>query len=193
MDNDKIKNIIEALLISAEEALTIEQIQQVLENVTPAIIKEQIDRLKKDYLDANRSFKINEVAGGYQIATREEFAPYLRKLYNVKHVERLSRPSLETLAIVAYKQPVTRLDIESIRGVNVDGVLRSLSEKNLIKIKGRKEVVGRPYIYGTSRLFLEYFGLNSLEDLPDVEKFKQTADEVFKKREDNFKEKEDES
>ena len=193
MDNDKIKNIIEALLISAEEALTIEQIQQVLESVTPAIIKEQIDRLKKDYLDTNRSFKINEIAGGYQIATREEFAPYLRKLYNVKHVERLSRPSLETLAIIAYKQPVTRLDIESIRGVNVDGVLRSLSEKNLIKIKGRKEVVGRPYIYGTSRLFLEYFGLNSLEDLPDIEKFKQTADEIFKRREDNFKEKEDES
>ncbi|HDM37663.1 MAG TPA: SMC-Scp complex subunit ScpB, partial [Candidatus Omnitrophica bacterium] len=92
---------------------------------------------------------------------------------------------------IAYKQPVTRLDIESIRGVNVDGLLKGLLEKGLIQIKGRKDVVGRPYLYGTSNLFLKYFGLNSLDDLPDIEEFKKTADEVFKKRQDDLREIED--
>jgi segregation and condensation protein B len=184
MDGIRIRRIIEALLVSSEEPLSIEQIQQVTEGVSPSEIKDEIEQLKQEYIESQRSFKINEVAGGYLMATKEEYAPFLRKLYKSKHVERLSRPALETLAIVAYKQPVTRLDIESIRGVNVDGVLKSLLEKGLIKMKGRKEVVGRPYVYGTGKVFLKYFGLNSIEDLPDIEEFKQTADEAFRKREE---------
>jgi len=191
MEDNEIKRVIEAILISAEEIITINRIQQVLGDVEPKRIKEQIEVLKREYSQNNRSFRINEVAGGYQIATKEEFAPYLKKLYKVERVERLSRPSLETLAIIAYKQPVTKLDIESIRGVNVDGLLKGLLEKGLIQIKGRKDVVGRPYLYGTSNLFLKYFGLNSLDDLPDIEEFKKTADEVFKKRQDDLREIED--
>jgi len=192
MEDDKIKRVIEAILISAEEAITIDRIQQVLGDVEPKRIREQIEVLKREYSQDNRSFRINEVAGGYQITTREEFAPYLKKLYKVERVERLSRPSLETLAIIAYKQPVTRLDIESIRGVNVDGLLKGLLEKGFIQIKGRKDIVGRPYLYETSNLFLKYFGLNSLDDLPDIEEFKKTADEVFKRRQDSLEEIEDE-
>jgi len=192
MEDDKIKRVIEAILISTEEAITIDRIQQVLGDVEPKRIREQIEVLKREYSQDNRSFRIDKVAGGYQITTREEFAPYLKKLYKVERVERLSRPSLETLAIIAYKQPVTRLDIESIRGVNVDGLLKGLLEKGLIQIKGRKDIVGRPYLYGTSNLFLKYFGLNSLDDLPDIEEFKKTADEVFKRRQDSLEEIEDE-
>jgi segregation and condensation protein B len=193
MKEDKIRQIIEAIIIATDEPVSIERIRQALEEVTPKQIKDQVENLKREYREFGRSFKIDEVAGGYQISTKPKFASYLRKLYKADYVERLSKPSLETLAIVAYKQPVTRLDIESIRGVNVDRVLKNLLEKGLIKIKGRKEVIGRPYIYITTKLFLKYFGLRSIEDLPDIEDFKKTADQVFKIREDSIKENEYES
>lgn len=193
MEVDIVKKIIEAILISTEEPLSLEQIQQVLEGVELEVIREQIEQLKQDYIETDRSFEINEVAGGYQIGTKTQFAQYLRKLYKSKHLERLSRPALETLAIIAYKQPVTRLDIESIRGVNVDGLIKNLLDKNLVKIKGRKEVVGRPFIYGTSRLFLKYFGLKSLEELPTIEEFKESADEALGNFQNNTKENNDES
>lgn len=166
------------MLISTDEPLSLEQMKQVLDNIETSLIKEEIEQLKQDYVKTDRSFEINEVAGGYQIVTKSQYTPYLKKLYKSQHVERLTKPALETLAIIAYRQPVTRLDIESIRGVNVDGVMKSLSNKSLIKIKGRKEVIGRPFIYGTSNLFLRYFGLNSLEELPNIEEFKKTANET---------------
>lgn len=166
------------MLISTDEPLSLEQMKQVLDNIETSLIKEEIEQLKQDYVKTDRSFEINEVAGGYQIVTKSHYTPYLKKLYKSQYVERLTKPALETLAIIAYKQPVTRLDIESIRGVNVDGVMKSLSNKSLIKIKGRKEVIGRPFIYGTSNLFLRYFGLNSLEELPNIEEFKKAANET---------------
>lgn len=199
MEKEEIGKIIEAMLISTEEPISVEQMQQALSEVKPLLIKEAIEDLKRHYMETDRSFEINEVAGGYQIGTKAEYARYLRKLYKTKHVERLSKPALETLAIIAYKQPATKLDIESIRGVNVDGVIRSLLDKGLIRIKGRKEVIGRPFIYGTSSLFLKYFGLNSLEELPKMEDFKETADEILEEhqvdREMSWadKEKEDEN
>ncbi|MCK4519171.1 MAG: SMC-Scp complex subunit ScpB [Candidatus Omnitrophica bacterium] len=179
MERVEVKRIIEAMLIASEEPLSLEQMRLVLETEEPRAIRERIEELKNEYRETGRSFGINEVAGGYQIGTRTEYAKYIRKLYKNKHVERLSKPALETMAIIAYKQPVTRLDIEEIRGVSVDGVMRSLLEKGLVKVKGRKEVVGRPFLYGTSSLFLKYFGLKSLEDLPSIEHFRQTADEVI--------------
>jgi segregation and condensation protein B len=179
MERSEIKAVIEAMLISTEEPLALEQMRQVFDNMDVAEIKAALNDLKQEYESTQRSFEINEVAGGYQIGTKIKFAKYLRKLFSNKHTDRLSKPSLETLAIIAYKQPVTRLDVEEIRGVNVDGVVRSLLEKGLIKIKGRKEVIGRPFLYGTSNLFLKYFGLKTLADLPPIEQFKEVADEMM--------------
>lgn len=179
MEKSELKTVIEAMLISTEEPLAVEQMRLVFDNVDVALIKETINDLKREYEKTQRSFEINEVAGGYQIGTKIKFAKYLRKLFSNKHTERLSKPSLETLAIIAYKQPVTRLDVEEIRGVNVDGVVRSLLEKGLIKIKGRKEVIGRPFLYSTSNLFLKYFGLKTLDDLPPIGQFKEVADEIM--------------
>lgn len=188
MESSEIKAVIEAMLISTEEPLAIEQMRQVFDNLDVSLIKKAISDLKQEYEETKRSFEINEVAGGYQIGTKIKFAKYLRKLFSNKHTDRLSKPSLETLAIMAYKQPVTRLDVEEIRGVNVDGVVRSLLEKGLIKIKGRKEVIGRPFLYGTSNLFLKYFGLKTLADLPPIEQFKEVADEIMQEENDEANE-----
>jgi segregation and condensation protein B len=115
--------------------------------------------------------RIVEVAGGWQMITYTGFAPFLKKLFKDRQAERLSRPALESLAIIAYKQPLTRSEIEDLRNVNVDGVMKSLTDKNLIRICGRKKIPGRPFVYGTTREFLMHFGLNSLEDLPKMEEF----------------------
>lgn len=169
---DKEKHIIEALLFVCDGPLLIEQVANVLDaNLEACAIRGLLKDLQKEYDDSARGIRIVEVAGGFQMVTSTEFAPQLKKYYKNKHAERLSSPALETLAIVAYKQPVTRLDIESIRGVNVDGVIKNLLEKGLIRIVGRKEVIGRPFVYGTTKQFLEYFGLNSVEELPKMEEF----------------------
>lgn len=163
---DKIKFIIEALLFVSERPLSLEQMRSVLE-LDGSKIKSAIEELKEEYR-TKHSFRLREVAGGYQIVTDPEYAPWLRKLFQSKK-ERLSRPALETLAIIAYKQPLTRPEIEHIRGVDVDGVVKTLLAKGLIRITGHKKAPGRPLLYGTTRRFLEYFGLNSLEDLPALE------------------------
>lgn len=188
MQREQLKSAIEALLIATDTPLSAERIKEVIEEAGPAEIKEAISELQREYDEAGRSFQINEIAGGYHIGTRREFGKFIRRLYKRTRIERLSKPALETLAIVAYKQPVTRLDIESIRGVNVDGVVRGLLEHGLIKIKGRKDVVGKPFIYGTTDLFLKYFGLKSLEDLPSIEEFKETAGEAMDKYEKELEE-----
>jgi len=141
-------------------------------------IKNIILELAKEYEDTQRSFSIKEIAGGFQIVTDPTLAPWLKKLYKTSGSDRLTGPSLETLAIVAYKQPATKPEIETIRGVNVDGVLKTLIEKNLVRIAGRKETVGRPILYGTTQEFLQYFGLNSLEELPRLEEFHITESDI---------------
>lgn len=172
MDLQKARKIVEALLFSSQEPLSIEQIKEVLEEESSADIRKLIGQLKAEYDQANRSFMIIEIAGGFQACTRPEYADWLRKLYKSRRSQKLSMPALETLAIIAYNQPVTRMEIESIRGVGVEGVLRTLMEKDLVKIRGRREAAGRPIIYGTTRRFLEYFGLNSLAELPTLEEVK---------------------
>ncbi|MFZ5800843.1 MAG: SMC-Scp complex subunit ScpB [Candidatus Omnitrophota bacterium] len=172
-EKNYIKGVVEALLFITDKPLVMAGIQEVLEGVDAATIKAAVEELKNDYATRHRGLSINEVAGGYQMSTSPEYAQYVKKYYKARHKEKLTGPSLETLAIVAYKQPVTRLDIESIRGVNVDGVVASLLEKGLVRIAGRKEVIGRPFVYGTTRQFLEYFGLKSLQDLPKIEEFAQ--------------------
>jgi segregation and condensation protein B len=171
MEQEQSKRIIEALLFAAEKPLTIAQIKEVLEEVDVQAIKAEIARLRGEYTDSGRSFNITELAGGYQVATDPQYAPWLKKLYRKSRKEKLSQPSLETLAIVSYRQPITRIEIEDIRGVNVEGILKTLLEKSLIRISGHKDIAGRPFLYSTSKFFLEFFGLQSLAELPKLEEF----------------------
>ena len=171
MPQDNIKSVIEALLFASEKPLTMEQVKGVLDNLDTVEIRKVLEELKQEYEQSNRGIRIIEIAGGFQMITASDFAPFLKKLFKERRVERLSKPALETLAIIAYKQPVTKLEIESIRNVMVDGVIKNLLDKSLVRIAGRKKAPGRPYVFGTTKQFLEYFGLKSLEDLPKMEEF----------------------
>lgn len=171
MDREIYKSVIEALIFTSDKPINLEQIKNVFEDIDSADIRSLIEELKSDFETNKRGLRITEVAGGFQMITAPNLVSYLKKYYKQRQSEKLTSPSLETLAIIAYKQPVTRLEIESIRGVNVDGVIKSLTEKNLIRIAGRKNIIGRPFVYGTTRQFLEYFGLKSLEELPKMEEF----------------------
>ena len=175
MSEIELNKIIEALLFVSEKPLTVKQIQEVCQDVNAGQIKKSVGQLKESYNTPERGIQIAEVAGGYQFCSHPDCEPYLSKLYKTKKVFRLSAPALETLAIIAYKQPVTKAEMEFIRGVNVDGVVKNLEDRELIRISGRKEVPGRPILYGTSEKFLHYFGLKSLEDLPSLEEFAAQA------------------
>ncbi len=178
MVENSLKSVVEAFLFASEKPLTIEQIKKALDNMNGSEIKSALEELKNDYQEANRGIRIIEIAEGYQMATPETFAPFLKKLFNKgRHTERLSKAALETLAIIAYRQPVTKMEIESLRSVNVDGVISSLMDKMLVRIAGRKKAPGRPHVFGTTRQFLEHFGLRSLKDLPDFDKFSSFAEE----------------
>lgn len=166
-----VKTVIEALLFASEKPLMLEQIRGVLDNLATDEIRKTIEELKSDYESYNRGMRIVEVAGGFQMITAPVFASFLRKLYKGRRVEKLSTPALETLAIIAYKQPVTRLEIESIRNVNVDNMINSFVEKGFVRVAGRKKAPGRPRVYATTRQFLEHFGLKSLDELPKIEGF----------------------
>ena len=170
-NNPNYKSAIEALLFISEKPLLLEQIKTALEGLDTPKIREIILELKNEYENGSRGLRVEEVAGGFRMVTSPDTAPVLKKFYKQRDAQRLSAQALEALAIIAYKQPVTRLDIESLRGVNVDGVVKTLLEKNLIRIAGKKDVIGRPFVYGTTRQFLEYFGLKSLDDLPKLEEF----------------------
>lgn len=169
----QIKSAIESLIFISDKPLFIDDIKKVFENLESSKIREILETLKKEHEETGRGIRIVEIAGGFQMLTAPENAETIKQFYKIKHTEKLSGPSLETLAIIAYKQPVTRVDIEAIRGVNVDGVVKSLQEKGLIRIVGRKEVIGRPFVYGTTRQFLDYFGLKCLDELPKIEEFAQ--------------------
>jgi len=166
-----IKGVVESLLFVNEKPVVLNQIKDVLDTVSDADIKKALSELQGDYEDRQCGIMIVEIAGGYQMLSNPIYASYLRSFYKTKHKEKLSKPSLESMAIIAYKQPVTRSDIEVIRGVNSDGVVGHLLSKDLIKVIGRKDVPGRPFVYGTTKQFLEYFGLKSLDDLPELEEF----------------------
>ncbi|HAJ56264.1 MAG TPA: SMC-Scp complex subunit ScpB [Candidatus Omnitrophica bacterium] len=173
LELEKIRSAVESLIFISNKPMTIEDLKQLFEDIDGAKLREIIEALKKQLEDTNSGIRIVEIAGGYQMVTSPENADMIKNFYKIKNTEKLSGPSLETLAIIAYKQPVTRVDIEAIRGVNVDGVVKSLMEKNLIRVVGRKEVIGRPFVYGTTRMFLDYFGLKSLDELPKIEEFAQ--------------------
>ncbi len=178
MDKEQVKHIVEAMLFVSDKPLFVNEIKGVLEDVEARQVKDALVELAKEYEDTNRAFRVKEMAGGHQIVTSTVLAPWLKKLYKTSGADRLTGPSLETLAIVAYKQPATKPEIEAIRGVNVDGVLKTLIEKSLVRIVGRRETVGRPILYGTTSEFLQYFGLNSLDELPKLEEFNITEKDI---------------
>jgi segregation and condensation protein B len=168
VQREEIKRVIEALLFVHQHPLTIDNIVKVMEDEAgKKVVKEILDELVGEYGEMGRSFHLAQVSEGYQLRTKADYAPWIKRLRKVKPM-RLSQSSLEALAIVAYRQPIVRAEVEQIRGVDSGWVLNSLLEKGLIKILGRKEVAGRPLVYGTSRRFLEVFGLMNLSGLPTL-------------------------
>jgi len=162
------RQIVEAILFTSDAPLSPAKIASAVGAIGSRDVREIIDQLNADYAAANMSFRVEQIAGGYQMMTRPEYAVYLQEFYKVRSESRLSTAALETLAVVAYKQPVLRAEIEAIRGVACGEVLRSLMEKGLVKIVGRAEELGRPMLYGSIKRFLEIFGLHDLKDLPKV-------------------------
>ncbi len=150
-----------------------DKLKGLFEETTQEQIETQIVALKQEYEDRGAGVSIVEVAGGYQLTTRPENAPWIRKFRSVKTSTKLSKPALETLAIVAYKQPITRTEVEAIRGVNIGGIIRNLMERRLVKIVGKKDVPGKPMMYGTTQEFLQYFGLKDLSSLPTLKEFQE--------------------
>jgi segregation and condensation protein B len=160
---------LEALLFSTHHPLTAGRLAEMLELDSTKPIRRAIRDLNEHYVDADRSFRVEQVAGGYQLLTLPEFGEILKRMHQREVDAKLTKAALETLAIIAYKQPILRADIEAIRGVACGETIRSLMEKHLVRIDGRAEIPGRPILYGTTKRFLELFGLNSLKDLPQGE------------------------
>ena len=180
MDIVNWKSILEALLFAAgDEGLSLDQISSVLE-VTTDEAKDALHDLKEMYQAEDRGIYVVELAGVYQLATKKVHAPYLKKLVDTPSAHTLSQASLETLAIIAYKQPITRIEIEAIRGVKTERPLQTLLAKALIQETGRAEGAGRPYLYGTTKEFLDYFGLKSLDELPPLQ---EESEEGFNEEE----------
>jgi segregation and condensation protein B len=163
------RQIVEAILFASDAPLKADEIARADEELDEDRVEEAIDALRRFYDESGRAFQVAEVAEGYQLLTRPDFAPYLERFDTVPRPSRLSGPALETLAIVAYRQPIGRVEVEYIRGVSSSGVLRSLQDRSLVEVVGRGEGLGRPLLYGTTRRFLEHFGFGSLDELPRPE------------------------
>ena len=164
---DNLKAIVESLLFASDTPLTVDKIKSVLETEDSKTIREALTSLAEEYESAKRGFFLTEVAGGFQFRTRPEYRQWVRRLKETRPA-RLSKAALETLAIVAYKQPVLRSDVEYLRGVDSGGTLRTLLERRLIRVMGRKDLPGRPMIYGTTKQFLELFDFKDLNELPTL-------------------------
>lgn len=164
---DNLKAIIESLLFASDTPLTIDKIKSILETADRKVIREALTSLAEEYESGKRAFFLTEVAGGFQFRTRPEYGQWIRRLKESRPA-RLSRAAMETLAIIAYKQPVLRSDVEQLRGVDCGGTLRTLLERRLIRVMGRKDLPGRPMIYGTTKQFLELFDLKDLNELPTL-------------------------
>jgi segregation and condensation protein B len=173
----EVRAILEALIFASPQPLTPHDVAKVLDNVPRETWQAAIDELKAEYARDGRGLQLVEVAGGYQITTRPEYNDWIRDLVDPQRPTRLSIPALETLAVIAYKQPVTLPEIIELRGVKSAGVIKTLLEKRLVRIAGRKDVVGRPMLYRTTKEFLLHFGLNDLAELPQIEDFAEVLGE----------------
>lgn len=167
MDDFEIKPILESLIFVSDNPVRLDTLIEILPESNKEAILEGIEQIKREYGETSKGFELLEVAGGYQFRTKPRWAEWVNRLKKAKAVK-LSRPALETLAIVAYRQPIIRPEIEEIRGVDSGWVLRTLLEKGLIRIVSRKDIPGRPIVYGTTKTFLELFNLNTLSDLPTL-------------------------
>jgi len=181
-----LSRVIEALLFSAQKPLSIRELKEAIKGagtedelspnefarVSEAEVTAALEQLKIEYIEQQRAFQLDEKAEGWRLATDPKYAQWVRQLFPVPKPARLSAPALETLAIIAYRQPITRADVEAVRGVNIDGVLQTLMERGLVKIAGRAEIAGRPLLYETTQFFLDHFGLRNLDELPNVEELR---------------------
>ena len=167
MADKPLKTIIEAILFASDQPVSADRLADAAgEDVTVGMVKKCVEELLADYDAQGRAFTIEEVAGGYQLFTRPEYNKYLKPLVRARQQARLTQAALETLAIIAYKQPIARAEVEDIRGVACGDMIRALMEKGLVRIAGRSEQIGRALLYGTTKKFLQAFGLSSIKDLP---------------------------
>ena len=181
-----LSRIIEALLFSAQKPLSIRELTEAIkgaeteDELTPnefarvreAEVVAALEQLRIECIEQQRAFQVSEKADGWQLVTDPKYAQWVRQLFPAPKPARLSAPALETLAIIAYRQPIIRADVEAVRGVNIDGVLQTLMERGLVKIAGRAEIPGRPLLYETTQFFLDHFGLRNLDELPNVEELR---------------------
>ena len=182
-----LSRVVEALLFSAQKPLSIRELAAATKGAggeddvshneftraKESEIAAALEQLKIEYIQEKRAFQIVEKAEGWQLATDPAFAPWVRQLFPAPKPARLTAPALETLSIIAYRQPITRADVEAVRGVNIDGVLQTLMERGLVKIAGRAEIPGRPLLYETTQFFLDHFGLRTLDELPNAEELRK--------------------
>jgi segregation and condensation protein B len=174
---------VEALIFASEQGINPDEIQQLMQLVSGLPIEQEqvlgaLNEIKKKYDNADLAINLVELNGGYQFLTKKIYHPVITQLHIQRSKKKLSRSSMETLAIIAYRQPVTKLEIEQIRGVNCDYTIQKLLEKELIIITGKAETVGKPILYGTSGLFMDYFGINSIADLPQLKELSQEVNEI---------------
>ncbi len=162
------KRIIEGVLFVSDQPVTLKRLKEVLGEFEQPQLRQLVDELNADYLQTHRAVRIQEVAGGYQLVTDPQLSSWMKRALQLPREDTLSKPALETLAIVAYRQPITKAEIETIRGVDVTGTLDTLLERQFVRVAGRKETPGRPLLYGTTEIFLRHFGLKSLKDLPPM-------------------------
>jgi len=181
-----LSRVIEALLFSAQKPLSVRELTEAIKGagaedesspneftrVREAEVAAALEQLKIENIEQQRAFQLNEKAEGWQLASDPKYAQWVRQLFPAPKPARLSAPALETLAIIAYRQPITRADVEAVRGVNIDSVLQTLMERGLVKIAGRAEIPGRPLLYETTQFFLDHFGLRNLDELPNVEELR---------------------
>ncbi|MDH4082061.1 MAG: SMC-Scp complex subunit ScpB [Nitrospira sp.] len=172
----ELQAILESLLFVSSESLSVVRITSVIGSATKVEVEEALRGLGQALEHEGRGVRLAEIAGGYRIVTKQEYASWIKRLDKAKTAAKLSRSALESLAIIAYKQPLVRAEIEEIRGVETSGVLRTLLERKLVRIVGRKEVPGRPIMYGTTKFFLEHFGLNDLSQLPPLREFTELGE-----------------
>lgn len=166
MDNVFRRQIVEALIFASDVPIAENKIANYVEELSAKQVREIVEELNSEYTAGKRAIFISKVAGGYQIQTRKEFAPWIKKMFRGRSKPRLSQAALESLAIIAFKQPISRTEIDAIRGVHSGGVVKNLLERNLVSIAGRSEEVGKPLLYATSKEFLRYFGINDISELP---------------------------
>ena len=177
LNEKELKGVLESLLYVSHDPLTLDRLTTVLEGPPKAAVQSALRSLQEDYDQEGRGLQISELAGGYVMITIPDCAPWITKLQKAKASAKVTRSAMETLAIIAYRQPIVRADIEHIRGVETSGVIRTLLEHKLIRMVGRKDVPGRPILYGTSKVFLQRFGLRDLKDLPPLRQFKELGQE----------------